>query len=128
MKTLGHHKLLLQLSDVTGRQTPGLSIPQPSLQCLCIQVGVVYKQAGVRGIIFRVNVQQLCHAETQKRSHTGKRYIVVLLVHYEGSVRTALVRMQTQVVYSLALKPVTGAMLGVRWSQTQHVAHWSQYM
>ena len=108
MQTLGHHKLLLQLSDVTGRQTPGLSIPEPSLQCLHSQVGVVYKQAGVRGIIFRVNFQQLCHAEAQKRSHTGKRYVVVLLGHYHRSVRTALVRMQTQVVYSLALEPVTG--------------------
>ena len=63
------------------------------------------KQAGVRGIIFWVRFQQLCHAETQKRSYTGKSYIVVLLVDYHRSVRTALVRMQTQVVYGLALEP-----------------------
>ncbi len=70
MKTLGHQKLLLQLSDVTGRQTSDLSIPQPCLQCLHSQVGAVYKQAGVRRIIFRVNFQQLFDAEAQKRSHT----------------------------------------------------------
>jgi hypothetical protein len=68
----------------------------------------MHKQAGVRGVIFRVHLQQLCHAETQKRSHTGKSYVVILLVDYERSVRTALVCMQTQVVYSLALEPVTG--------------------
>ena len=71
----------------------------------------MHKQAGVRGVIFRVLFQQLCHAETQKCSHTGKRYVVVLLVQacvdYDRSVRTALVCMQTQVVYGLALEPVT---------------------
>ena len=31
MQTLGHHKLLLQLSDLNDKQVLGLSVPQPSL-------------------------------------------------------------------------------------------------
>jgi hypothetical protein len=54
-----------------------------------------------------------------------QRYVVALLVHYDCWVETALLRMLTQVVYGLALEPVTGKSprAGQREEQTTYLRH-----